>query len=209
MYVNNDWCFGMNSNPYLWLKNNWPVSTPFLAVYFITMLLLFRDKMDLALLLLWLHVPVYFLHQFEEYIYPGGFLEYFNKNVLGSDLPEFPMTKTAVLWINVPVIFVAYPVSVILAGQFGVSVGLWIVYFSIINASSHVGMYLTKGYNPGFVVSVLLNIPVGVLTIGYFISQDLASLKVHIIGFLLALGVQVGLMVYGFLILKPKIKSTR
>ena len=163
--------------------------------------------MDLALLLLWLHVPVYFLHQFEEYIYPGGFLEYFNLNVLGSGRPEFPMTNTAVLWINVPVIFIAYPVSVILAGEFGVSIGLWVVYFSIINASSHVGMYVKNGYNPGLVVSTLLNIPVGVFTIGYFISQDLASIKAHIIGFSIAIAIQVGLMVYGFVFLKPKIKS--
>ncbi len=189
----------------LWLEDNWPQSTPFLAVFSVAILLAFRSKMEPALFLIWLQTPVYFLHQSEEYIFPGGFLAYFNTHVLGSDQPDFPLTKTTALWINVPVIFIGFPVSAILAMQFGVAVGLWTAYFSIINAASHVGMFFRNGYNPGFAVSLSLNIPVGGFALWYEVSNGLASMQAHIIGLAIALGVQGGLMVYGFLVLKPKI----
>jgi len=188
-----------------WLKLNWPVATPFLAVYSLVVLLIYRAQLDFALFLIWLQIPVYFLHQFEEYIFPGGFLAYFNRNILMSDRDDFPLTINAAFWINVPVIFIAYPVSAILAAEFGVGVALWVAYFSIINAASHIVMYLQKGYNPGFYVSLVLNIPVGVLTLGYVVANDLASPLAHAAGLLVALVIQGGLMVYGFLILKPKI----
>jgi len=121
-----------------WLEENWPQSTPFLAIYSAAALFLLRDRMDLALMLIWLQTPVYFLHQFEEYIYPGGFLAFFNRKNLGSQRSDFPLTQTMSLWINVPVIFIGFPVSAYLAGRFGLSFGLWAVYFSVVNGLAHV-----------------------------------------------------------------------
>jgi len=191
----------------LWMQDNWPSAAPFLAVFSLVILLAFRPYLDTAIFLIWLQTPIYLLHQSEEYIFPGGFLKYFNNEVLGSKQDAFPLTKPAAFWINVPVIFVAFPASAILAMHFGVSFGLWAAYFSIINAASHVGMFFKNGYNPGFVVSAVLNIPVGLFTIGFIMANDLASLQAHVIAVLIASGIQVGLMIYGFLVLKPRIKD--
>jgi hypothetical protein len=78
----------------------------------------------------------------------------------------------------------------------------------VANALSHVVMFFPHRYNPGLIVRVLVNIPVGVFTIWYFLSHHLISVQAHIIGLLIGLGAQAALMIYGFAILKPSIPSS-
>lgn len=122
--------------------------------------------------LIWLQIPVYCLYQFEEYILPGGFADFFYKKGLGSNEKDFPLDKKVSFWINIPIIFVAFPLSAILSGYIDISIGIWTAYFSIINAFSHVAIFFKHKYNPGFVVSLLLNIPIGAFTIYYFVSHN-------------------------------------
>ena len=100
----------------------------------------------------------------------------------------------------------AYPLSAILAGQVDISIGIWTAYFSIINAISHVGIYFKHRYNPGFFVSLFLNIPVGIYTIHYFNAQNLISINEQLIGLAIGLLIQAAVMIYGFKVLKPKVK---
>jgi hypothetical protein len=190
-----------------WWIENWSKATLTSAIFVTMLLSLFVMKQNFALFLIWVHFPVYLLHQFEEYISPGGFLAFFNTKILGSRDPEFPLDKRRSFWINVPLIFVAFPVSAILATEFGLSFGIWLAYFSVANAFSHVVMFFQHRYNPGFWVSVLVNIPVGVFTIWYFASHALISIYAHAAGLLIGLAVQGVLMAYGFAILKPKIPA--
>ena len=189
-----------------WLYDNWCKSTLFIAVYMLVMLFLFVFETDFPLFLIWLQFVVYLFHQFEEYIYPGGFVEFFNKKPLGSKKSNFPLDEKASFWINIPIIFIAYPISAILAGYIDISIGIWTAYFSVINAISHVGMFFKYKYNPGLIVSIFLNIPIGIYTIYYFESQNLISLNAQLIGLVIGLLFQVAVMVYGFKVLKPKVK---
>ena len=77
-----------------WIEEHWPKSTIFLAVYSTILIFLFVLEIDFALFLIWIQLPVYWLHQFEEYVFPGGFLETFNKKVLGSNENEWPIAHT-------------------------------------------------------------------------------------------------------------------
>lgn len=195
----------MKNNIMNWLEENWTKSTLFLALFLSIVLVLFVRNRDFALFLIWIQTPVYFLHQFEEYIYPGGFMAFFNTKALGSSKKNYPLTKKESFWINIPIIFIGFPLSAILAGQIDISIGIWTAYFSIINALSHVGLFFRNGYNPGFAVSLLLNIPVGIYTIYYFAAHQLISLNSHIIGFVIALFIQAIVMIYGLKILKNKV----
>jgi hypothetical protein len=186
----------------------WPKTTLTSAVYMTLLLVLFVLPQNAALFLIWVHTPIYLLHEFEEYIFPGGFLAFFNTKVLGLEDPEIPLDVRRSFWINVPLIFVAYPVSAILATEFGVAWGIWTAYFSVANALSHVIMAFKFKYNPGLWVSLFVNIPVGAFTIWYFAAHQLISLNAHIIGLLIGLGAQAALMIYGFAILKPSIPLT-
>ncbi len=196
----------MKNNIMKWLEENWTKSTFFLALYLTIILVLFVSDKDFALFLIWIQTPVYFLHQFEEYIYPGGFIEFFNTKALGSKKKDFPLTKKESFWINIPIIFIGFPLSAILAGQIDISIGIWTAYFSIINALSHLGIFFRYRYNPGFIVSLFLNIPVGLYTIYYFASHHLISLNMHIVGLVIAICIQGILMIYGLKFLKTKVK---
>jgi len=77
----------------------------------------------------------------------------------------------------------------------------------VINALSHVGLFFKLRYNPGLVASLFLNIPIGIFTIIYLNDKELVSTIVNFISFVIGLSIQVLLMIYGFLYLKPKIKN--
>lgn len=189
-----------------WLYNNWSASTPFLAIYLLIFLVIFVLEENFALFLIWLQTVVYFFHQFEEYIVPGGFVAFFNTKALGSKKTDFPLDKKSSFWINIPIIFIAFPLSAILAGHFDISLGVWTTYFSIINALSHVGMFFKYRYKPGLVVSVLLNIPIGIYTLHYLSTNNIISLQTNLISFAIGFLVQITVMTYGFLVLKPKVQ---
>jgi len=52
--------------------------------------------------MLLLAFPLYLVHEIEEYILPGGFVEFFNKNLLkvNADDKIVPVDREVSLWIN-------------------------------------------------------------------------------------------------------------
>ncbi len=66
-----------------WLYDNWMKAMPFLALYGFIFIFLYVKDYSYPLYLIWLQTVVYWFHEFEEYILPGGFLEYFNHNMIG------------------------------------------------------------------------------------------------------------------------------
>lgn len=190
-----------------WLERNWPVTTIFLAVYITMMMVLFL-RQDLPLFLIWAQLPVYFLHEFEEYIAPGGFLAWFNHHVLGSSEDGWPLTTRGSLWINGLVIFIAFPVGGVLATQLGLGWGLWMAYFSIANSLSHVVMLVIfRSYNPGLAISIVLNIPVGTYTVVYLAMRGLTSVGTNVIALLVGVAIQAVIMIYGFAVLRPRVRA--
>ena len=81
------------------------------------------------------------------------------------------------------------------------------MFFSILNASSHVVMFLIFGfkYNPGLIAGVLLNILFGIYTI-YFIAPKL-SFESNVYSIVFGIVAQASMMIYGFGFLKPLVKK--
>ncbi|MBQ7527204.1 MAG: HXXEE domain-containing protein, partial [Bacteroidaceae bacterium] len=165
-----------------WLYENWMKGTPFLALYTFILIWIYVRGNDYALYLIWMQCAAYWLHEFEEYVCPGGFLSFFNQGPLGSTRPDKPLTKAGSFWINIPLMYVLLPLSGILSHFFGTDWGFWTAYYSTLNASAHVVMFFIFGrkYNPGLIASVLVNIPLGIYTIWYFLSNGLVSTEVNI-----------------------------
>ncbi len=182
-------------------------ATPFLALYSFILIWLYVKEQNYALFLIWMQTPIYWAHEFEEYICPGGFLQFFNRNPLGSVKEDYPMTRGA-FWINIPLVYILLPLSGIVAHFFGIGWGLWTAYFSALNALAHVGMFFIFGckYNPGLVASVLLNIPFGIYTVWHFLSHHLVSTGVNVASIIFGIIAQASMMIYGFGVLVPKIK---
>jgi hypothetical protein len=173
-----------------WLCAHWPDLTGVLAVSTFTLLLLFVLPQNLLLFGIWVCLPVYFLHQFEEYVYPGGFLPMPNRTVSShAGLPDGsePMSPAVACCINVGIIWVLFPISAGVATLAGPAWGLWIPYFTAVNGVSHLARALTtRAYNPGLVVSVCLNIPVGLAVVSAAIAAGITSLAVHLASFMIA-----------------------
>ena len=191
-----------------WLYDNWMKSTPFLALYTTILLWLYVRPVNFPLFLIWLQCPAYWLHEFEEYIFPGGFLDFFNKSALRSTVGDKPLTKVGSFWINIPLMYVLLPLSGILSHFYGIQWGLWTAYYSMLNASSHVVMFFIFGrrYNPGAVASILCNIPLGIYMVCYFMSNHLVSAGVNIISLIVGIIAMASMMVYGFAYCVPKAK---
>ena len=189
-----------------WLYKHWAKATPFLAIYSLVLLWLYVKEMNYALFLIWLQTPIYWIHEWEEYLLPGGFLEFFNTKVFRSRRGDWPLTLAGSFWINIPLVYIALPLAGILSHFFGVEFGLWAAYFSALNALAHVVMFFVFGrkYNPGLVISILLNIPVGIYTVYYFLSNGLVTPTVNIVSIIVGILAQASMMIYGFGFLKPK-----
>ena len=92
-----------------WLYDNWMKATPFLALYSFILIWLYVREQNYALFLIWMQVPIYWFHEFEEYVCPGGFLDFFNRKPLGSKLGDYPLTKAGSFWINIPLVYILLP----------------------------------------------------------------------------------------------------
>lgn len=181
-----------------WLVNNWYKATIFAAIYSLLFIFLFVYKQDFALFLIWLHVPVYLLHETEEFVFPGGFPEMMTEMLVGKGHEISYALKKAGFWINVPFIFFGFPFVAALATLLGLSWGMYVVYFTLIAAIPHLisAVKDKKLYNPGMIVSVFLNLPVSIYTIYYFASHNVVPVSAHMIGLGLAIGAMAGPMIF-------------
>lgn len=192
-----------------WFYKNWYKPTVFLAVYSLLFLFLYVYKSNFLLFLIWLQVPIYWLHEFEEYVLPGGFKDWFNKKWSKVHDADVPLNDASVLWINISIVFILFPLFAALS-TIDLKYGMWIPYFSIINGLAHILFAIKlRGYNPGLVVSVLFNVPVGVFVVITILEANVVSIGANITSIIIALLVQVFITTYGVITLKKHRKQTR
>jgi len=178
------------------LYTNWSRFCFFLAVALFVILAIFRSDLDTVVLLIWLQVPVYFLHQFEEHAWPGGFKDFVNKTVFRIPDKDYPLNDRNIFWINVPAIWILMPISAALS-HIHVELGFWVVYFSVLNALTHVAaFYKLKVYNPGLFISLVLNIPVGIYAVAKIHEAGLLTPLVTVASIAFAIFLHVLIIVY-------------
>ena len=135
-------------------KQNWAKATPILGIV-AAILLIFFTYPSQPIFWALVNIPLYFLHQAEEHLWPGGFKRYVN--IVINKLPENEekLTDTKVFWINILLVWVAFLIFGALS-FLNIGFGLLIIVFSIINCLTHVGMALKKKeWNPGLVMASL------------------------------------------------------
>lgn len=135
-------------------NQNWAKLAPVLGVVS-TLWLLWFFKPTEALFWAYINIPLYFFHQTEEHLWPGGFKNYINRVI--NHLPEGQETLTdiKVFWVNILLVWVAFLVFGILA-LVNLGFGLFIIVFSILNCLTHIFQGLKrKEWNPGLVMASL------------------------------------------------------
>jgi hypothetical protein len=101
------------------------------------------------------------LHQTEEWVWPGGFLPWINRTVLGSDDDEFPIDRRLGLIINVGVGWSTAAAA--FAGPRGALPAAVLYTSNLGNAGLHVAWAVRhRRYDPGVVSAVVGLVPTGV-----------------------------------------------
>ena len=112
---------------------------------------------SVALVLVFLQLPVYMLHQLEEHD-DDRFRKFVNR-VLGGGREI--LTESAVFVINVPGVWGVNLVSILLACSINLGFGLIGVYLTFVNGLVHVAQAIRmKCYNPGLITAILLFLPI-------------------------------------------------
>ena len=195
------------SEYFRWFKREWAKVGVILSIYLLVFLFVFVRQYDFVVFALLLQTPLYMLHQTEEYVFPGGFGKFFNTRIFNLETEDKPLDENFIFYVNVILIWVVLPVFGLLS-LLNYGFGLWLPYFSLFAGVAHVALALKarKRYNPGLIVSLLINIPVGLWSILYLLDQGLIEnfLNVH---FVIGLAVNAILPVMGTVLLRDYQKN--
>ena len=129
-------------------------------------------------LLLWISLISLFLHQFEEYRYPGYFPGMMNRVMYSSPEPDrYPLNSNTAMIINILVGWGSY----FLAALFGEK-ALWLAIATILvsagNFIAHTILFNIKGktlYTPGMLTADLLFLPIVIVFFIMVIRGNLAT----------------------------------
>ena len=193
---------------YRWLKRDWAKAGLILSIFLFVFLVAFVKNTDFVLFLLLLQTPLYMIHETEEYIFPGGFGRFFNMDILKLKTEDKPIDENFIFYVNVILIWVILPTFGLLAAK-DYQYGLWVPYFSFFAGIAHIALGIKAGklYNPGLIVSLFLNIPVGIWSIVYLATHQIiqnAFLTPHLA---IGLGVNLVLPVMGVVIYKKHLQT--
>ena len=190
-----------------WFKRDWAKAGLLIAFFLFVFLFILVKEADFVLFLLLLQTPLYMLHEAEEYIFPGGFGRFFNMEIMKFETEDKPLDENFIFWVNIILIWLILPVFGLLASQ-NYQYGLWLPYFSFFAGVSHIGLGIKarKRYNPGLLVSLILNIPIGAWSVLYLVEQGLLPNIILNIHFLIGLGLNLILPVLGLLVYKKHVR---
>jgi hypothetical protein len=149
----------------LWFKENWQKTGVIVGVFLTIYLVVLVRPENTVLFALLMSTPLYMLHQAEEYIFPGHFAEFLNRNVYRMDVETGLLDSPAVFWINMAVWFFL-PLDSLNAIT-DLRQAAWIPYFFIFQAVIHLilGIVGKRFFNPGMVSAWLVHVPWGIWTI--------------------------------------------
>jgi Protein of unknown function with HXXEE motif len=171
---------------------------PLAAIGIVAWIVLFRgaetsDRALFAALLV-----IYFLHQIEEHLWPGGFRQFTDAHVFHSGNDNWPVNIDGVALVNTA--FVWLPIA--LAAIFPHTLrwlGLAWVGLTLINGIIHIVTTVRlRLYNPGLVTSIVLFLPFTICMLALGVERG--TLTGREIGLILLYGVLLHLPVAGLFV---------
>ena len=110
-----------------------------------------------------LALPILLSHQTEEWVRPGGFLPFCNKDLLGSERPDWPLTERDGFHVNVSLGWSTAIIGALFWRQTPAPAA-GVLLMEAANVGMHVGMAVRRRrYNPGVYTAALLMAPHAVL----------------------------------------------
>jgi hypothetical protein len=157
----------MKSGSYFsWFQENWYKAGVLVGIILTVYLFALVLPNNLLLFILLMYTPLYYLHETEEYIFPAGFYQFFNKNIFKTDPENGPLETKSIFWINMVYVWIAIPIFSLLS-IVNLRWAAWLPYFFIFQAFAHLilGIVGKKLLNPGMFSSWLVHLPWGIWTI--------------------------------------------
>jgi len=174
-----------------WFTKYWATIGGFIAVVIILYILVSDLRIPDIESLLWLHFAILLIHQFEEYVYPGGFKEFFQENIYNKNrIIRFPLNDEGIILVNVVLGWTAYLTSAIY-GEKMLWLAIGLLGVTILNGFLHTLMFvINRKYNPGFVSGLFLCIPFGIYVLLGLVNDlptktMISGIIIFIIGFTL------------------------
>lgn len=170
-----------------WLARHWITGAGFMAAGFIALAPLLGQVLPPALWLIYLHSPVYMIHQVEEH-QGDRFRAFVNGRVFGGlDV----LTVGDVLVINLPLVWGLNLAALYAGAAWGAAWGLVAPYAMLVNAICHLAASIRfRAYNPGVVTSAILFLPLSVAAIAVIGGSP----ALHLAGFGLAVLLHVAII---------------
>ncbi len=176
----------MSGRTFDWLvvKWQWPAAALFAAGFLFVLAPLVFHYGGAPIALVYLQLPIYMLHQYEEHA--GDRFRLWVNSMIGHGREV--LTRTATFWINSLLVWLLDLVALYMACFVDLSLGLIALYLPMLNACGHIVPALVKRqYNPGLLTSLTLFLPVGLL--GTVVVSRAAGSQLY--DHLLALGVAI------------------
>jgi hypothetical protein len=175
------------------LFNYWVYGGFLAGVMILALLPLFATDWSATFTTIFVLLPIYMLHQYEEH---GGdrFRLYVNRTVgNGTEV----LTPAAVFVINIGAVWILDVAVIYLAWAVDLGLGLIAVYLMLINAIVHiVGAIRSRSYNPGLVTAVILFLPAGGYALYRIQISGAATIMELITG--IAIGAAVHVLIIGY-----------
>jgi Protein of unknown function with HXXEE motif len=175
-----------------WFMRNWMYAGFIAGLFLFAIAPLLVGGWSLPLLLVFLQLPMYMMHQLEEHA-GDRFRTFINAKM--AKTPD-ALTTAAVIVINVPLVWGVDLVALYLADFVALGLGLIAVYLSVVNAVIHLAAAGRFGYNPGLATGVFLFLPVGIWTIVVFAQTPGVGIGYHALALAIAIGVHIGIAVH-------------
>jgi Protein of unknown function with HXXEE motif len=146
-----------------------------------------------ALLAVYLQLPIYMLHQFEEHD-QDRFRAFFNRTIgKGREV----LSPEAVFVINVPGVWGVIAASLLLARFVSPGLGLIAIYLTLMNAAFHImASAVTRAYNPGLVTAIVMFLPAGLYGLREVNATGVAGWPAHALGVGIAVAIHVAIVAY-------------
>ncbi len=172
--------------------HNWVYGGALAGVLLLLLLPVLNQGWPLVLVLVYLQMPVYMLHQLEEHD-ADRFYNTVN-DMIGSGREVLP--HEAIFFINIGV-WMLNLVSFALATNVGIGWGLLGAYAMLVNAVAHIAQAARlRRYNPGLVTSIVLFLPIGGGGVWAISAGGEATLPQHVVGLTVALLIHAGIVAY-------------
>ena len=180
-------------NFYTWAINNWAKASLPIGILLLILGPFIYEGVGFEAFLVYLLLPVYMMHQYEEHAH-DKFQTYVN-NFIGKG--KEVLSNKAIFWINILAVWLVSLVGMYLSVYVSLAFGLAIGYLTVFNGFTHVAIGIVRrSYNPGLWTSLILFLPFGSFTL-YVITRSInAGIIQHAIGLGFAILIHAILIIY-------------